>query len=537
MTTPIGYGMSCDTLSLKRSNIFRMVGETMTDRIISGTRTVSRKILNERASRAATGLNDLGVKTGGTVAWMLRNDFPCLEVSLAAARLGAYAVPVNWHGKVREVEYILRDSGAKAFVVHADLLGGIRGGIPKGVTVLAVETPPEIREAHGLSPASCQVPDGVPEWGAWADRFGAWSIPLPPSRPTMLYTSGTTGHPKGVRRPPFSQEQQARAAAMLSRIYGTRPGMRTVMAAPLYHSAPYSYCLSALESATILLLQPRFDPEVLLESIQTHRITHLYMVPTMFVRLLALPKEIRSRYDHSSLEWVVHAGAPCPPDIKRAMIDWWGPVIHEAYAGTETGWITTCSSAEWLARPGTAGKPIAGATLAILDDDGQPLPPGEPGEVYMRQEALPDFTYHNDDEARRSIESDGLVTLGDVGYLDEEGYLFLCDRKKDMVISGGVNIYPAEIEAVLITMPGVADCAVFGVPDREFGESLAAAVVAHPEAALTPESVKTFIRRRLSGFKTPRLVEFPPTLPRDDTGKINKRLLRAPHWKDAGRAI
>jgi long-chain acyl-CoA synthetase len=305
----------------------------------------------------------------------------------------------------------------------------------------------------------------------------------------------------------------------------------------MYHSAPNLYGLFAAQDGGLVIMQPRFDPEELLALIDEYRITHLHMVPIMFVRLLKLPDEVKKKYDVSSLEFVVHAAAPCPPDVKKQMIDWWGPVINEYYGGTETGGVVFHNSEEALRKPGTVGRPIPGGIVRIYDDEGNELGPNQIGEVYLRITDWPDFTYRGRDEERRACERDGLITCGDVGYLDEEGYLFLCDRKKDMVISGGVNIYPAEIEAVLINMPGVKDCAVFGIPDEEFGESLAAHVELQPGAELADAQVREFLGEHMARYKIPKVIEFATALPREDSGKIFKRKLRAPYWEEAGRQI
>jgi long-chain acyl-CoA synthetase len=246
---------------------------------------------------------------------------------------------------------------------------------------------------------------------------------------------------------------------------------------------------------------------------------------------------VRSRYDLSSLRWVVHAAAPCPPDVKRAMIDWLGPIVAEYYGGTETGPVAFCTSEEWLAHPGTVGRPLQRAVVKVLDADGNELPAGQSGEIYMWLDVWPDFSYAGDEEKRRSVERDGLVSCGDIGYLDTDGYLHLNDRRSDMVISGGVNIYPAEIEACLLAMPGVRDCAVFGIPDDEFGEALAAYIELEDGAQLSGDSVRAHVRSRLAAYKTPRLVEFRDSLPREDSGKIFKRRLRDPYWARRERAI
>jgi len=307
--------------------------------------------------------------------------------------------------------------------------------------------------------------------------------------------------------------------------------------APMYHTAPNVYALAAAVRGMDMTVMTSFDAEEFLRIVEAHRVTVVQMVPTMFVRLLALPREVRERYDLSSLRWIVHAAAPCPPEVKRAMIEWLGPIVAEYYGGTETGPVTFCTSEEWLAHPGTVGRPIEGADVKILGAGGEELPAGQSGDVFMWLNVWPDFTYEGDDERRRSIERDGLVTCGDIGYIDEEGFLYLNDRRSDMVISGGVNIYPAEIEACLLALPGVRDCAVFGVPDEEFGEALAAHVELQDGARLSSEDVCAHVRSRLASYKTPRIVEFSDALPREDSGKIFKRRLREPYWAGRERAI
>jgi long-chain acyl-CoA synthetase len=359
----------------------------------------------------------------------------------------------------------------------------------------------------------------------------------------MIYTSGTTGHPKGVRRAAPTPDQAVVWAQIIGKVMGFNPAfgepqeMVTVVTGPMYHSAPNAYGLYAFRVGANVILEPRFDPEELLQMIERHKVTHLHMVPTMFVRLLKLPDEVKKKYDLSSLRFVVHAAAPCPVHVKQAMIEWWGPVIFEYYGGTETGAVVFCNSEEYLAHPGTVGKAIEGAKVLVLDDDGKELARGATGEIVCRIPTIPDFTYHGDDEKRRRAEKAGLIALGDIGYLDDDGFLYLCDRAKDMVISGGVNIYPAEIEAELHKMPGVGDCAVFGIPDEEFGESLCAVVQRQPGADIGETDVKSFLRERVAGYKVPRIVEFRTDLPREDSGKIFKRKLREPYWEQAGRQI
>jgi len=503
--------------------------------ILSGARTLPQAELMQRVLKAASGFRALGIGEDDAVALFLRNDFAFLEAAMAASYVGAYAVPVNWHYTPDEAGYVLRDCAAKALVIHADLLPRIAGAVPAGVRVLVAATPPEIRAAYGIAEAAGRVAQGQTDWDAWVAGQAPTAAPPTPPRTSMIYTSGTTGRPKGVKRQPQTPEMQKVMAEMVSTIFDIRPGekIRTVVTGPMYHSAPNLYGLVAARDGGFTILQPRFDPEELLALIERHRITHLHMVPTMFVRLLKLPDAVKRKYDLASLRFVVHAAAPCPAEVKRQMIEWWGPVINEYYGATETGGVVFHSSAEALAKPGTVGRPHRLGIVKIYDDAWNVLPAGQIGEVYLGLEGWPDFTYHNRDGERRACERDGLITAGDVGYLDADGYLFLCDRKKDMVISGGVNIYPAEIEAVLIGMPGVKDCAVFGIPDEEFGEALAAHVVGEVSA----EQVKGYLRRHVAGFKVPKLVEIAKELPREDSGKIFKRKLREPYWQSAGRQI
>ncbi len=507
--------------------------------IISGARELAQRDLFGRVQRAASGFHGLGIGEDSAVAMVLRNDFAFFEAAMAAALIGAYAVPVNWHFTAEEAGYVIADCGAKAVVVHADLLPQIAAGIPEGTAVLVVPTPPEIFAAYGLDPALCAVPADRIDWNEWVASHDAWTEPPRPVRTNMIYTSGTTGRPKGVRREPATPDMQQAMARMVSRIFDIRPGegIRTVVTGPVYHSAPNLYALSAARDGGLVILQPRFDGEELLRLVERHRITHLHMVPTMFVRLLKLPEAVRRTYDLSSLKFVVHAAAPCAPAVKKQMIEWWGPVINEYYGGTETGGVVFHTADEALRKPGTVGRPIDGAVAKILDISGNELGPNQVGEVFLRIRGFPDFTYNRLGDKRREVERDGLITCGDVGYIDEDGYLFLCDRVRDMVISGGVNIYPAEIESVLITMPGVRDCAVFGIPDEDYGEQLCAYVEPQDGEDISADDVRHFLRRHIAGYKVPKRIEFHAGLPREDSGKIFKRKLRAPYWENAGRQI
>ena len=505
--------------------------------IISGERTVSYSDIHARIARAATGFKSLGLGGGTPVAMMLRNDFALFEVSGAAAALGSPVVPINWHLKAEEVGYILSDSGAQILVCHADLLPQIRDGLSDHLKVFVVTTPPEIAGAFNIEASLTHVPDGLMDWDAWRDTHASWRE-APIGGAPMFYTSGTTGLPKGVRRKPMKPEQQAASARVGTIAYGVKANDDQVilMNGPMYHSAPNSYGMLAFRSGCTIVLEPRFDPEDLLQLTARHRVTHMHMVPTMFVRLLRLPDEVKRRYDLSSLRFVVHGAAPCPPQVKRAMIDWWGPVVHEYFGSTETGIPVWHSAEEALAKPGTVGRAIEGGIVKIFRPDGALCDVNEPGEIFMRQTSTPDFDYHGKAEARADAGRDGLVSVGDVGYLDEDGYLFLCDRKRDMVISGGVNIYPAEIENALIGMDGVRDCAVFGVPDDEFGERLFACIEPEANASLSPRAVREFLRERLANFKVPKDIQFLDALPREASGKIFKRKLRDLHAQGGLRA-
>lgn len=502
--------------------------------IIAGDRTRFRDDLLARARRAASALAAAGVGEGDTVAVLLRNDFPFLEATHAANAVGAYTVPLNWHARPDEIAYILRDCTPRILVVHSDLLAPIRHVVPAGTLVLAVPTPADLARDFAIAPALASPHSGDLIWDEWLAAFPESTLPASPPRASFIYTSGTTGHPKGVRRQPSDPDRAVAMKELFRLVYGVREGIRGFVGGPLYHASPNAFARQCLTMADLLVLSSRFDAEGLLAAIERHRLTTLVMVPTMFVKLLKLPEAVRRRYDVSSLEWVAHTGAPCPPEVKRAMIAWWGPVLVETYGGTETGVVTVCTSADWLVRPGTVGRAVPGATIRILNDQGRALPSGASGEIFARSSAYADFTYHRRDDDRRAVEADGLITCGDVGYLDADGYLFINDRKRDMIISGGVNIYPAEIEAVLHGCPGLRDCAVFGIPDEEFGEQVYAAIECEPDARLTADEVRAFVAESLASFKVPRTVEFYPALPREESGKIFKRRLRDPFW--AGRA-
>jgi long-chain acyl-CoA synthetase len=488
--------------------------------IAIGDRRVTRGELIDKGGRAATALNDIGVGEGDAIALLIRND-PCyFEVLHAAALLGAYVVPLNWHSTADEIAYILSDCTPRSLIGHCDLIAKVTRAIPADLPVFVVDDSAAEAASQAASPANAR------NWQTFRDIAARWEQPARAPRGTMIYTSGTTGHPKGVRRAPMTPEQVKRNAALLRDIYGIENGMRAFVCGPLYHASPGAFARQAFQHADLTVLQQNFDPEDLLRVIAEHRITHLTMVPTMFVRLLRLSDQIRGAYDLSSVRWVTHTGAACPPDVKRRMIEWWGPVIHETYGATETGPAVGCNTEEWLAHPGTVGRPMPGTELRIYDDSGDEVAPGGIGEIYLRTAAYSDFTYHGRPDQREQVDRGGLVTCGDVGYLDAEGFLYICDRKRDMVISGGVNIYPAEIENVLVNCPGIRDCAVFGIPDEEFGESLIAAIEAEADALPTPADVASFLGQHLARFKIPKRFVFHDALPREASGKIFKRKLR-----------
>lgn len=478
-----------------------------------------------RGTHLAGGLRRLGLQEGDVVAVLLRNDPVFADVIFACRTAGTYYCPINWHFTAEEVRFLLEDSGARVLIVHADLLPALRGVIPAGVAVLAV---------GGTAPETI-------EYEPWLAAQTPYDGPRVAPRGHLAYTSGTTGRPKGVLRDavPLDQldDQLARMRSVVEKAIGVVPGCRALMSAPLYHSAPGVFIQNALQMAERLVLTPRFDAEQVLALVEEHRIDVLYLVPIMYVRLLKLPAEVRARYDLSSIRFVASTGSPCSPEVKRAMIEWFGPVIHETYASSEAGMITVATPEDAAQRPGTAGRPVDAASVRILDEAGQPCAPGETGLVYVRQPAYPDFTYLNNDAARRAIDREGRVTLGDLGYLDADGYLFICDRASDMVISGGVNIYPAEIEHELVRYPGVADCVVFGVPDDEYGERLHGVIEPMPGAEIAPAAVIDWLKARLSGFKVPRTIEITARLPRDETGKLAKRRLRDQHWAGRQRRV
>lgn len=495
-----------------------------------GERSRSHAEVADRAGRIASGLAGLGVQPGDRVAIVLRNEIEFVETSMGIGQLGAIPVPVNWHWKGSELGYLLDDCDAKAAFVHSDLVPVVRDATDRPLPVIEVALSEALAQAY-------RVGDG--SGGAGSDlelerMVAANSAPTAPpsgSPLSVIYSSGTTGQPKGILRRPMSDEQRAMAAERIFLAFGMRPGMRTLVPAPMYHSAPNAHALFSVAAGFDLTIMPRFTPREFLETIQRHGVEHTQMVPTMFVRLLQLPEDERLSYDVSTLASVVHAAAPCSPEVKRRMIDWWGPIILEYYGGTESGCMVSCTSQEWLAHEGTVGRALPGCDVKIILPDGSEAPTGVSGEVYLNPgEQWPDFTYIGNDEKRRSIDRDGYITLGDGGRLDEDGFLYMTDRLSDMVISGGVNIYPVEIEKFLASVPGVRDAAVFGIPDPDLGEILAAHVDTDPESGLTEDDIRAAVKEGLASYKVPRHVVIDRDLPREESGKLFKRKIRARYW-------
>ncbi len=505
----------------------RKPGYTMPADVIARGRSLSGQELAARASQLAGGWYEMGVREGDVIALLMRNSVEFLEAILACRLVGCYYCPLNWHFTANEIAFILNDSQARLLVGDVGLLNNITQAVPHDLPVLSVD---------GLAAG-----DKVQAYEPWLAAQAPYAGPTVSPRAHMAYTSGTTGVPKGVLRLPIPLNElpeRSRATQRISELaFGLTPGTRALMPAPIYHSGPSVFAQTALQNSELLVLMDRFDPEGFLRLVQEHRIDTSYLVPIMYVRLLQLPEATRKAYDTSSLRFIGSTGAPCAPEVKRAMIEWLGPVIFETYGSSEAGMVTLAEPEHALSRPGTAGLSLAGAILKVLDENFQECPAGTIGRVYVRQPAYPDFSYRNRPEARAEIEHDGMVCLGDMGYLDADGFLFLCDRSSNMVISGGVNIYPAEIEHQLLQYPGVADCVVFGIPDAEYGESLLGMVQAREGHAIDPAAVVSWLSTRLARYKVPQRIEISQNLPRDENGKIATRRLREKYWEGQQRRI
>lgn len=497
------------------------------DIIFSGARSLSRDAFELETRKIAYLLKDRGLGRGDIIALIMRNDFAYFTLAEAVRFVGAQITPVNWHLTANEMAYILKDCSAKMIVAHADLLDPDLAAEFSHVDIFVEPVPQEIAAAYKSRSHSFTYPS-LSETISTLEPF---SGEIGPPAPAVFYTSGTTGQPKAVERKPIAPEIGQAIAKRSAQAFGlTDADMCVIMTGPLYHSAPNAYALYALRNGARIILQPRFDAEEFLRLTEQYAVTHAHMVPIMFQRLLALPHEIVKKYDHSSLRHIVHGAAPCPVSVKAAIIDMLGNVINEYYAMTELGIITCSTSAQWLEAPGTVGAPPPGVKIEIRDDENGLCPANIAGTIWVQHEATHAFSYRNDEAKAEAMRRDGFVNTGDVGYLNERNYLFISDRKTDMVISGGVNIYPAEIEAALATIPHVRDSAVFGVPDEEFGEALVAYIEA--DTALDRAELTSVLQTKIAKFKIPRHFAFLPQLPREDSGKIKKRHLKAEFLSD-----
>ena len=486
--------------------------------------------LDERANRVANYFRSLGLRRTDHIAIFTENHLDMIVTMSAAERCGLYYTPINSFLSADEAGYIVHDCGAQLLVTSArkiDVAAELPDRCPnvEHWLLLDDEAPPAPFQSFAkvIEPHSTEPGDD--------ERLGT----------PMFYSSGTTGKPKAVKRqlPDVSPNEQLGIEEMGKRLFRMREGMTFLSTAPLYHSGPQSSISIGLRLGATHIVMERFDAEGLLALIEEFGVTHTMVVPTMFSRVLKLPREIRDRYDHSSLEAVVHGAAPCPRQVKQDMLDWWGPVIYEYYGGTEANGTCGCTPQEWLANPGTVGKAFFGE-IVIRDDDGNELPPGTPGTVWFRG-GNSSFEYLNDPEktAEAQDSSGTMSKIGDIGYLNDEGYLFLTDRQAFVIISGGVNIYPQEIENLLITHPEVMDAAVFGVPDEDFGEAVKAVIQPLDVDGGTPEladRLREFCLAHLARFKCPRTFDFIEDMPRLPTGKLYKRTLRDQYWKEASNA-
>lgn len=490
--------------------------------IMAGSgRTLTYRELDERSLRLANLLRSAGLGKGDVVALLSDNSPQAFEIYWAALRSGLYMCAVNSHLQPAEAAYIVNDSGASALLVSA--------GLGELAEAVAGEVPAAgIRLAFG---------GAVPGFDDYEQALASASAEVPAAQPCgadLLYSSGTTGRPKGIK--PNLPDRQVHEPGnvlvdLLRGFYGFGEDTVYLSPAPVYHAAPLRYCAAVQAIGGTVVMMERFDPEGALRAIERYGITHSQWVPTMFVRMLKLGEEVRRRYDLSGHRMAIHAAAPCPVDVKRAMIEWWGPILHEYYAATEGIGMTLIDSEQWLEKPGSVGRAILGE-VHVCDEEGAELPSGEVGTVYFGRDEIP-FEYLGDADKTRSAkhpEHPNWATVGDLGYLDDEGFLFLTDRKAFMIISGGVNIYPQEVEDVLVLHPAILDVAVFGVPDAEMGEAVKAVVQPAPGAVPGPELEREILdhaRQRVAHYKVPRSVDFADELPRTPTGKLVKGKLKA----------
>jgi long-chain acyl-CoA synthetase len=488
-----------------------------------GTEYTSAELLG-RANQVVHGMRGLNLQPGDVVATLLPNGVEMFELYLAALQAGWYLVPINHHLIGPEVAYILSDSGAKAFVAHERF----------------ADVALDAAEEAELPSSICLAVGDIPGFGSFARLRGAQPTTDPGDRTigdVMNYTSGTTGNPKGVFRPlsGLSPEEAALGQSGILFLFGIQPQDDNVhiVGSPLYHTAVLRFSGASIHLGHTLVIMDKWLPEDMLRLIQQYRVTTSHMVPTQFHRLLALPESTRAQYDVSSLQHMIHAAAPCPVDVKHQMIAWWGDAIDEYYAASEGGG-TLVTAQEWLTKPGTVGRAWPISEIAIFDDEGTRIEePNVIGTVYMSMQTG-DFEYHKDQKKTKSNRIGKYFTVGDVGLIDEDGYLFLRDRKIDMIISGGANIYPAEIENVLLGFPKVGDVAVFGIPHDDWGEEIKAVI--EPAEGVEPSDelaaeILEYCSTRLAKFKTPKSIDFTDSMPRDPNGKLYKRKLRDPYWE------
>lgn len=489
--------------------------------------------LAEAAHGYARGLQDLGLKTGDCIVLLAPNSIEFLEVYYAALEIGLYVAPANWHLTGPEVAYIIENSGSTVFI--ADQRFADVAAVAAAEARLDMARCYAIGDVPGFRPLAELAAPAAGDGGAGE----ASSSSLPSDRTLgapMLYTSGTTGRPKGVRRPLTGASPDQVTVPNYYFFAGFNihaPDNVHICGSPLYHTAVLNFVTISLNLGQAVVLMDKWTPEEMLRLIDAHGVTQSHMVPTQFSRLLELPEDVRAKYDMSSLRTIVHGAAPCPKHVKQAMLDWWGPVLTEYYAGTEGGGCTITGE-EWLRKPGSVGKPWKTTTLKILDDDGNELGTDEIGNVYLQMHGSK-FEYHQDAEKTAKTYVGELFTMGDIGYVDADGYLFLCDRKNDMIISGGVNIYPAEIESEMTRHEAVRDAAVFGIPHKDWGEEVKA-VIELAEGFDESDELKAQILEDLAGrlakFKMPRTIDVVDELPRQANGKLVKRTLKDPYWAD-----
>ncbi len=485
--------------------------------------------LAARTNQTTRALRDIGVSAGDTIALLSHNVIDMVTTTLACLQSGIYITPINWHLTPHEASYILGDCGAKAFFVSERFTSEGTEAADK------LDFPSDRRYVFGQA-------GGFQPFADWIAAFPADEPSDRQAGAVMTYTSGTTGKPKGVRRPltGANPDDQGGQLGMFLMLFGIMPQGDNVhlVVAPLYHTAVTSFSQSSLNFGHTVVLMDKWTPEGCLEMIDRYKVTHSHMVPTMFSRMLQLPEDVRGKYDVSSVRNMIHSAAPCPVPVKQQMMDWWGPVIYEYYGATEGGG-TLATPHDWLKKPGTVGNPWPISKIKICDDDGNELPPTEIGTVYMYMDGMK-FEYHGDKEKTSKAWQDDYFTVGDAGYLDEDGFLFLCDRKSDMIISGGVNIYPAEIECEMILHDKVQDVAVFGIPHDDWGEEVKAVVELVPGVADdedTRNEIMAFCQDRIAKYKMPRTIDFVDQLPREANGKLMKRKLRDPYWEGRDRAI